>query len=51
LLATWAVLIALAAAIHFRSWLGGGLVTLAAGFLWALQLRLLSRQRLTLVLP
>lgn len=50
LLATWAVLVGLAAAIHFRSWSGGGVVFLAVACLMLCQLRMLSRQRLSAAL-
>lgn len=50
LLATWSVLVGLAAVIHFRSWVGGAVVFLAVAFLVLFQLRMLSRQRLSVVL-
>jgi putative peptidoglycan lipid II flippase len=47
LFATWVVLVGLATAIHFRSWPTGGVVFLSAMLLLMLQLRMLSRQRLS----
>ena len=49
LLATWGLLVGLAAAIHSRSWLAGGVVLLGAVVLLMLQLNMLSRQRLSMV--
>lgn len=49
LMATWCLLVGVAAAIHFRSWIAGGIVLLGAVVLLMLQLRGLSRQRLTMV--
>ncbi|WP_160015555.1 oligosaccharide flippase family protein [Pseudomonas sp. 8BK] len=50
LLATWGMLVGLAAAIHFRSWSAGAVVLLSATFLLVIQLRMLSRQRLLVAL-
>lgn len=48
LLATWSMLVGLAAAIHFRSWSAGGVVLLGVAVLLMFQLRMLSRQRLSM---
>lgn len=50
LLATWSMLVGLAAAIHFRSWSAGGVVLLGVAVLLIFQLRMLSRQRLSTAL-
>ncbi|MDZ4306142.1 MAG: lipid II flippase MurJ [Pseudomonas sp.] len=50
LLATWVVLVGLATAIHSRSWLAGCVVFLSAMLLLILQMRMLSRQRLSMAI-
>lgn len=45
LLATWGMLVGLAAAIHFHSWSAGGWLLLGTSVLLMFQLRMLSRQR------